>query len=196
MLLQNRLRIVWCTRLARAQNEAETKALEAQMEGSPETAAILSALRSTHASSKDRQSAMERKIREEARGLKKGSAAGGRGDKGGAAAAAGREVLDFDSLLFAQGSHFMSNKSCSLPPGSYRSAKKGYEEVHVPAMKAKPFEKDEALRKVEDLPEWCRDAFKGMKTLNRVQSRVCDTVLFSAENILMCASRALALSLS
>jgi len=187
VLLQNRLRIVWCTRLARAQNEAETKALEAQMEGSPETAAILSALRSTHASSKDRQSAMERKIREEARGLKKGSAAGGRGDKGGAAAAAGREVLDFDSLLFAQGSHFMSNKSCSLPPGSYRSAKKGYEEVHVPAMKAKPFEKDEALRKVEDLPEWCRDAFKGMKTLNRVQSRVCDTVLFSAENILMCA---------
>ena len=82
---------------------------------------------------------MERKIREEARGLRKSATGGGRDAGGGAVAAAGREMVDFDSLLFAQGSHFMSNKSCSLPPGSYRSAKKGYEEVHVPAMKAKPW---------------------------------------------------------
>jgi len=40
-----------------------------------------------------------------------------------------------EDLAFAQGSHFMANKSCRLPDGSYRLQKKGYEEVHVPALK-------------------------------------------------------------
>jgi hypothetical protein len=29
-------------------------------------------------------------------------------------------VIDLDGLAFAGGSHFMSNKGCTLPPGSYR----------------------------------------------------------------------------
>jgi pre-mRNA-splicing helicase BRR2 len=52
-------------------------------------------------------------------------------------------VLDIDDLVFAQGSHFMSNKRCQLPEGSYRKQKKGYEEVHVPALKSKSFEDNE-----------------------------------------------------
>lgn len=35
-------------------------------------------------------------------------------------AAAGRAIIDLDSLAFSQGSHFMSKKACVLPPGSYR----------------------------------------------------------------------------
>ena len=34
----------------------------------------------------------------------------------------------------------MANKRCQLPSGSFRQSKKGYEEVHVPALKSKPFE--------------------------------------------------------
>lgn len=45
--------------------------------------------------------------------------------------------------MFAQGSHFMANKTCQLPNGSYRKQKKGYEEVLVPALKPKPYEEGE-----------------------------------------------------
>lgn len=75
---------------------------------------------------------MEQKIRDEARRMRQAEArgAGGEGDAdddtgrarsavaGGAAA--GRAIIDLDSLAFSQGSHFMSKKACVLPPGSYR----------------------------------------------------------------------------
>jgi len=49
-------------------------------------------------------------------------------------------VLDLEDLSFTEGSHFMANKRCQLPTGSFRKTKKGFEEVHVPAQKPKPFE--------------------------------------------------------
>lgn len=105
------------------------------MRESPATATILAALHATRTSARDRQTAMERSIREEARKLRQ--AEGGEsmdidGDAGAAAAAraaaaaavggaaAGRSVIDLDGLVFSQGGHFMSNKGCTLPPGSYR----------------------------------------------------------------------------
>ena len=36
-----------------------------------------------------------------------------------------RKVLDLEELAFSQGSHFMANKRCQLPKGSYRQTKKG-----------------------------------------------------------------------
>ena len=51
-----------------------------------------------------------------------------------------RKHLDLDDLTFADGSHFMANKRCDLPVGSFRQTKKGFEEVHVPALKQKPFD--------------------------------------------------------
>ena len=49
-------------------------------------------------------------------------------------------MLDLEDLVFTDGSHFMANKRCQLPGGSFRQTKKGYEEVHVPALKPKPFD--------------------------------------------------------
>jgi pre-mRNA-splicing helicase BRR2 len=40
---------------------------------------------------------------------------------------------------------------------------------------------------ITELPDWAQPAFKGMQSLNRVQSRVYPTALLSAENMLMCA---------
>jgi len=54
-----------------------------------------------------------------------------------------RQLLDLDDLAFTQGSHFMANKRCQLPDGSFRKQRKGYEEVHVPALKPKAFGDDE-----------------------------------------------------
>ncbi len=63
----------------------------------------------------------------------------------------------------------------------------GFEEVHVPALKPKPFAEGERLIEISELPEWMWPAFAGMKSLNRIQSRVCDTALYTSENVLMCA---------
>lgn len=54
-----------------------------------------------------------------------------------------RQLLDLEDLTFTQGSHFMANKRCQLPDGSFRKQRKGYEEVHVPALKPKPFADNE-----------------------------------------------------
>ncbi|PSC69011.1 U5 small nuclear ribonucleo 200 kDa helicase-like [Micractinium conductrix] len=184
-LLKNRLRIVWCQRLARAEDEEARQRIETEMEASPETRAILDALHATRASARERQSAVERSIREEARRLRQGQ--GGEGGGAGGAAAAGRKAVDLDNLSFHQGSHFNSSKQCTLPQGSYRTVHKGYEEVHVPALKPKPFTDGEQLVDITALPEWAQPGFKGMKALNRIQSRVCDCALYSSENMLVCA---------
>eukprot|EP00966_Prymnesium_polylepis_P073092 1697710-Prymnesium_polylepis.3 len=90
----------------------------------------------------------------------------------GTVAQVGRNLLDLESLSFQAGGHLMANKRCQLPPNSFRTQKKGYEEVHVPALKHKPFADGEELMPIEKLPAWAHAAFSGMKTLNRVQSRV------------------------
>ena len=187
-LLKSRARVVWCTRLARAQDEDEKNAIVEQMSARPEAAAILDAMRLTgeRASARARESKMESKIREEARRLR-GEVAADVADAGHGAAAAGRKMLELDALAFAAGSRLMANKRCELPAGSYRSAKKGYEEVHIPALKPKAFADNEALRTIEEIPSWAHPAFKGMKSLNRVQSQVYETAMLSPENLLLCA---------
>lgn len=188
LLVKNRMRVLWCTRLARAQDEPEARKVEATMAGIPQLASTLAQLHQQRMGARERQAAMESKIRDEARKLRAddaGAAApSAAADKG---ASAGRKVLELDMLAFAQGRHLMSNKKCELPPGSYRSAKKGYEEVHVPALKPKPFADGEKLVEIGELPEWSRPAFEGMKSLNRVQSRVFNCAFFEPENLLLCA---------
>lgn len=36
-----------------------------------------------------------------------------------------RHLIDFEDLMFQQGSHFMANKRCQLPDGSFRKQRKG-----------------------------------------------------------------------
>ncbi|CBI36671.3 unnamed protein product, partial [Vitis vinifera] len=109
-LLRNRLKIVWCTRLARAEDQEERKKIEEEMTGS-------------------------------------GS--------------------DLAAILEQRGP--------------------GYEEVHVPALKAAALGPGEELVKISAMPDWAQPAFKGMTQLNRVQSKVYETALFTAENVLLCA---------
>lgn len=98
-----------------------------------------------------------------------------------------RHVVDFEDLVFSQGSHFMANKRCQLPDGSFRKQRKGYEEVHVPALKPKPFGENEKLVPIEQLPKYIQPVFEGFKTLNRIQSRLYKSALESDENLLLCA---------
>uniref|UniRef100_A0A672R427 Activating signal cointegrator 1 complex subunit 3 n=1 Tax=Sinocyclocheilus grahami TaxID=75366 RepID=A0A672R427_SINGR len=92
-----------------------------------------------------------------------------------------RQLLDLEDLAFTQGSHFMANKRCQLPDGSFRKQRKGYEEVHVPALKPKVFGDDEKL------PKYAQAGFEGFKTLNRIQSKLFKTTMETDENLLVCA---------
>ncbi|KAK4389984.1 DExH-box ATP-dependent RNA helicase DExH12 [Sesamum angolense] len=195
-LLWNRLKVVWCTRLARAEDQEKRKEIEKEMMGlGPDHAAILEQLHATRATAKERQKHLEKSIREEARRLK--DETGGDGDRerrelvdrdaDGGWLKGQRQLLDLESLAFHQGGLLMANRKCELPVGSYRNHRKGYEEVHVPALKPVPLASGEKLVKISDMPDWAQPAFKGMSQLNRVQSKVYETALFSAENILLCA---------
>ena len=63
----------------------------------------------------------------------------------------------------------------------------GYEEVHVPGLKQKPFQEDEILLPITQLSAWAQNAFSGYKNLNRIQSRLHKTALNSDQNLLLCA---------
>lgn len=184
-LIINKDRIVWCMRLGRAENETERKQIEDEMGLTANGKDVLNELKGTRASARDRETAVERSIREEARKLRsqENGFQQGISNEG----VSNRKILDLESLKFAEEGHLNSNKSTSLPQGSYRTVHKGYEEVHVPALKAKPFAKGEKLKAIKELPEWAQPGFRGMKSLNRIQSQVYDTALFSSENMLVCA---------
>ena len=189
-LMTHKDRIVWCMRLARAANDDEKKAIEAEMAGSKRGLAVLNELKGTRTSARDREHRVEKSIREEARRLQRAADQNGTQNgvpNGSRADMSGRKTIDLESLKFAEGGHLNSNKSTSLPQGSFRTVHKGYEEVHVPALKQPPFSKGEKLKEIKDLPAWAQAGFKGMKNLNRLQSKVCDAALFSSENMLVCA---------
>lgn len=202
LLLRNRHKIVWCTRLARAEDQEQRKKIEEEMTTmGPNLASILEQLHATRASAKERQKNLEKSIREEARKLKdERSGVDGERERDRDQRVVDREVengwlkgqrqlLDLDSIAFQQGGLLMANRTVELPPGSYKKPHKGYDEVHIPALKTKQPAAGEELVKISSLPEWARPAFEAvdMKQLNIVQSRVYETALFSPENILLCA---------
>ncbi|OAX40546.1 Sec63-domain-containing protein [Rhizopogon vinicolor AM-OR11-026] len=96
-----------------------------------------------------------------------------------------KRMVDLESMAFSQGGHLMSNKKCKLPEGSFKRARKGYEEIHVPAPQKKQGGEDE-LVPVTALPEWSRKAFTVPK-LNRVQSKLYPIAFGTDEPLLLCA---------
>eukprot|EP00743_Colponemidia_sp_Colp-15_P003837 GILK01004141.1.p1 GENE.GILK01004141.1~~GILK01004141.1.p1 ORF type:complete len:2133 (-),score=509.56 GILK01004141.1:241-6198(-) len=198
ILMKNRFKIAYQTRLGQAQNDAERDAIYEEMRGSAEGQKVLNQLH-TYKGKRDKESELvkgsSRKDKDVSNLVKMET-----GDKVAAATAnkgmtnpgesgfirKPQQLIDLETLSFAAGSHMMSNKKTNLPTGSFRAPKKGYEEVHVPAMKAKEVQSGELVR-IESMPNWIQPAFAKMTTLNRVQSRVYDAAFKSPENLLICA---------
>jgi pre-mRNA-splicing helicase BRR2 len=99
---------------------------------------------------------------------------------------ASQKLVDLESLQFQQGSHLMGNDRCELPEKSWRAQKKGYEEVHVPAVRP-VISSNERLVDVAELPSWAQPTFLGIRSLNRIQSKMVQAALYDSENILLCA---------
>lgn len=95
------------------------------------------------------------------------------------------KTVDLEGMAFSQGGHLMSNKKVSLPEGSFKRSKKGYEEIHIPP--PKPVSGPDERVPIEDMPHWARAAFKGAKSLNRVQSKLYPVAFGSDEPLLLCA---------
>jgi pre-mRNA-splicing helicase BRR2 len=72
-------------------------------------------------------------------------------------------------MVFSQGGHLMLNK-CKPPKGSFKRAKKGYEEIHIPVPKQNPTD-DAGLVPISSLLEWVEQTLPGAKKLNRVQGK-------------------------
>ncbi|XP_064601354.1 U5 small nuclear ribonucleoprotein 200 kDa helicase-like [Liolophura sinensis] len=180
VLRQHRQMILYCTLLASAQSEAERKRIEEKMESDADLSKLLHALQETDKEDivvreRDRKQAARQSRVAEAMDVDQ------KQDVGAVS------LLDFEDLVFSQGSHLMANKRCQLPDGSFRKQRKGYEEVHVPALKPKPFDEEESLVPIDRLPKYAQPAFDGFKSLNRIQSRLHKAAMESDENLLLCA---------
>uniref|UniRef100_A0A669F5Y0 Small nuclear ribonucleoprotein 200 (U5) n=1 Tax=Oreochromis niloticus TaxID=8128 RepID=A0A669F5Y0_ORENI len=182
ILRQHRRMIQYCTMLASAQSEAEKERIIGKMESDQELSKILYQLQETEKEDIIRE---ERSRRERVRKSRVDDLEAMDIDHGESVTP--RQLLDLDDLAFSQGSHFMANKRCQLPDGSFRKQRKGYEEVHVPALKPKPFAEDEVLVPIEKLPKYAQAGFEGFKTLNRIQSKLFKTTMETDENLLVCA---------
>uniref|UniRef100_A0A665VBJ4 Helicase ATP-binding domain-containing protein n=1 Tax=Echeneis naucrates TaxID=173247 RepID=A0A665VBJ4_ECHNA len=182
ILRQHRRMIQYCTMLASAQSEAEKERIIGKMESDQELSKILYQLQETEKEDIIRE---ERSRRERVRKSRVDDLEAMDIEHGESVAP--RQLLDLDDLAFTQGSHFMANKRCQLPDGSFRKQRKGYEEVHVPALKPKPFADDEVLVAIEKLPKYAQAGFEGFKTLNRIQSKLFKTTMETDENLLVCA---------
>eukprot|EP00947_MAST-08B_sp_MAST-8B-sp1_P000678 g678.t1 len=107
-------------------------------------------------------------------------------NRGGAGAGGGGRVfeskLDMTRALESLGSHEAKR---TLPVGTKRTVKKGYEEIYVPAAKAAAGE--DRLVPVTEFDEFAQLAFGNTKSLNRMQSRLYEPAYHSNENLLVCA---------
>ncbi|KAK9891555.1 hypothetical protein WA026_015516 [Henosepilachna vigintioctopunctata] len=181
LLMKDRQMIFYCTLLAKSQSDSEKEKIKNKMKEDPSLSSILTILETGKTEEeRDNEEATVHSSRRknDSDDVEMVSAA---------QVAGSRHLIDMEDLIFSQGSHFMANKRCQLPEGSFRKQRKGYEEVHVPALKPKPFGDNEKLVAIEELPKYIQPVFEGFKSLNRIQSRLCKKTLESDENLLLCA---------
>lgn len=113
---------MYCTLLASSQSESERSALRKKMESDPFLAKILRQMDTKEIDDIKESSASA--ARKKLRAADEDDDNMNTGDPKQLVAGT-RKVLDLDDLVFAQGSHFMSNKRCQLPDGSFRKQRKG-----------------------------------------------------------------------
>ena len=182
VLLKNRDKIVWCTRLARTDESARLD-VEVTMREKGVGWILKELASSTATAAADDGTAGSRMNIDAAPAqvvsIPKTNIAAG-------SLIQPRGTVDLESMIFSQGARLMSNKKCKLPEGSFKRSKKGYEEIHVPPPKVKEIKAGELVA-IVDLPEWARPAFKGAQSLNRVQSRLYPVAFGEEDPILLCA---------
>lgn len=94
----------------------------------------------------------------------------------------------YDSYAEAKKSAaFIAGAKMTLPTDCKITSTGKYEEVSIPLSKPPPSNVGSILVEIANLDEVCQAGFKGVKTLNKIQSIVFDTVYNTNENLLICA---------
>jgi pre-mRNA-splicing helicase BRR2 len=170
-LTKNRDVIVWCTRLARS-NDDERQDVEVAMREKG-VGWILRELRGGRKA--DGAEAVAIAVPTKAT-LAPGSVA------------QPQRVIDIDSLIFSEGGHLMSRKKVKLPEGSFKRQFKGYEEIHVPEPKRRELVPGE-LVPVTAMPSWTQPVWQSVNAtkLNTIQSTVFPIAFETNEPMLICA---------
>ncbi|GFE52758.1 sec63 domain-containing DEAD DEAH box protein [Babesia ovis] len=204
LVLRNRWKIMYCTRLGQAQTDAEKEAIFDEMRQSQEGLDVLQELEEVHLRrTKDQELTLN--VTREASNLARQNARNESGQDGmvvdtientssygstmgdtTVTAESGQlEIIDLESLAFKDGSQHMTNTKVVLPPESERVEHKSYDELIIHPLE-RP--KDLQRKSIKTLPEWTHKAFPGVDSLNPVQS-VISEVAFGhfEENMLVCA---------
>lgn len=158
LLVKNREKIVWLSKLARAEDKS---AIEMQLP------------RWIYAELKGGHNVAEMKSQPVAMSLD------------GPNVRQPRTVIDLDSMVFEEGNHLKTNTRIRLPQGTTKTSHKSYEEISVPPHKK--ITTEERVVSISGMPPWTRDAFSGTSTLNRIQSRLYPVAFGTDKNILLCA---------
>ncbi|KAF2013170.1 Sec63-domain-containing protein [Aaosphaeria arxii CBS 175.79] len=192
-LVLNRDRIVWVTKWRRVADDKDGRAaVEREMKAAGQQK-ILQELRQRETGVKAADSAGAKKMNIDLMDIdlpdsKDAATADAPKQDGliGGLQPSGR-VINLENLVFDQGNHLMTNPSVKLPQGSTRRQFKGYEEIHVPAPKAKRDANEPKNLPTTELPEWARVGFGSSKELNRIQTRCFPTAFHDDGNMLICA---------
>ncbi|OBT59075.1 pre-mRNA-splicing helicase BRR2 [Pseudogymnoascus sp. 24MN13] len=186
-LISNRDKVVWLTRLAKAEDDEAQGVVEREIiaEG---LRWILDELKGRKVSvdggkGKKVEIKMDIDVPEDyIKGPKEEQAKDG-GLVGGLQP---RKLINLENLIFEQGNHLMTNPKVKLPEGSTKKTFKGYEEIHVPAPKKRSDPTDRDVP-VSEMPEWSRVPFGTTPKLNKIQSKCFPTAFGEDGNMLICA---------
>ncbi|KAJ2905059.1 Pre-mRNA-splicing factor brr2 [Zalerion maritima] len=191
MLIGNREKIVWLTRLARAENDEERAAIERHL-SLRDLRWILDEYRGESASG-DKNRRMEIRVTAESAhlqgtggGLGEQMATKGDSDSQLVGGLMPKRVINLDNLVFDQGNHLMTNPKVRLPEGSTKRTFKGYEEIHVPPPKKRSDPGDLNIP-ITDVPAWAQAPFSTARSLNKIQSRCYPSAFSDDGNMLVCA---------
>jgi pre-mRNA-splicing helicase BRR2 len=183
-LIENREKVVWLTRLAKAEDQEGRETVEREM-ASEGLRWILDEL---HGKLKDDQKKPKMEIKMD---IDKGAFEDGQPPKeerpqGLVGGLQPKKLINLDNLVFDQGNHLMTNPRVTLPDGTTKRTFKGYEEVHVPPPKKRNDPSDKNIP-VADMPEWAQLPFSTTKSLNKIQSKCYPTAFEDDGNMLICA---------
>ena len=193
-LIANRDKVVWLTRLSRAEDDESRKLIERQMIAEGKRS-ILEEVRSRQAENgavadtkgkKLNIDLMDVDVPSKSNGATNGVADGGK-ERTLVGGLQPRRLINLENLVFDQGNHLMTNPNVKLPQGSTKRTFKGYEEIHVPAPKRKSDPNEPKNKSTTELPEWARVPFRTAKELNRIQTRCFPTAFEDDANMLICA---------
>ena len=190
-LIVNQDKIVWVTRWRRAAEDDSARAAVEQEMVAAGHRSILDELEGRNEDEPGAMSKPNKKLKLDLMDIDvpKGPTDGATARKDGALTGGLQpmRLINLENLVFDQGNHLMTNPNVKLPQGSTKRTFKGYEEIHVPAPKARKDASERNNMPTTDLPEWARQGFGTSKELNRIQTKCFPTAFNDDGNMLICA---------